>query len=377
MKQLNYLEYVANKNYELFIQQGYATPGNNGPHGHLDTPVRNTAHFLIIYTFLYKKHHNQKYKIICKKFSDYLIKEQEKTKSGAIKCMESDRFDHINGLIGQAWVIESLLYYYDFFREERSLECAQKIFFSQKYDYSTHRWNRIEIDGKNLGTDTTYNHNIWFAACSSKILDYKDDKKIIKVLNDYMTHSFKKDFRVYKNGLLYHKINEYNKNEIKNKIKNIVKDLLFFLRIIDMKKFDSKYMEKGYQVFDMYGFCILKERYPENPLFYSKDFQKAKKCALNINYLNKCYNVEKAIKNNSGRFNVFSYAYNSPAFEFPYVSVILDNDNKPLFEKLYDIQIKLMYNYNDLNFTNYNPDIYTFEARSYEIIRYIDFIERN
>ena len=73
IKQEEYMRYIAERNYDRFFSQGYATPGHNGPHGHQDTPVRNTAHYLIIYSYLFKNTSSKKYCDICKKFADYLI----------------------------------------------------------------------------------------------------------------------------------------------------------------------------------------------------------------------------------------------------------------------------------------------------------------
>lgn len=128
IQQEKYMRMVADLNYEKFYEQGFATAGHNGPHGHVDTPVRNTSHYLIIYTYLYKKSCSEKYLRICRKFADYLCKCQSLSKSGAIKCMESDFFDHLNGLIGQGWVIEALIYYYEVSHDERCIEAAKESF---------------------------------------------------------------------------------------------------------------------------------------------------------------------------------------------------------------------------------------------------------
>ena len=49
-----YMRKIADMHYDRFLSQGYATAGHNGPHGHIDTPVRNTSHYLVIYNYLYK-----------------------------------------------------------------------------------------------------------------------------------------------------------------------------------------------------------------------------------------------------------------------------------------------------------------------------------
>lgn len=376
MEQQKYMEEVAEKYYERFNNQGYADAGNNGPHGHEDTPVRNTSHFLIIYSYMYKKYKKEKYLEICKKFADYICSESDKTKNGSVQCMVTDKFDHLNGLIGQGWAIEALLYYYDISDESKYLDYACKIFYSQKYDYKLHLWHRIEIDGKDIGIDPTYNHNIWFAACSSKILDYKYDAELKKIIDDLMINGTKRDFRIYKNGLLKHSVKIAPKKSIMIRIKKAIKFILYPVRKLNLRKLDTKYMERAYHVFDMYGFCILEEIFPQYEIFSSIKYKKAKEYALDIKKMNSDYNVFSAIENNNGKFNVFSYSYNSLAFEFPYVSSCIGNENMTIYSELYDIQCKLMYDEKEKNFSRHNPDVVTFDARTYEIIRYLEREEK-
>ena len=176
-------------------EQGYATAGHNGPHGHLDTPVRNTAHYLIIYSYLFKETGDEKYQRICERFVDYLCQMQSKSQSGAIQCMVSDKFDHLNGLIGQGWVIEGLLYYFEIFGDTRSMDVAKKIYCAQKYDSVSHLWHRIELDGTDIGIDPTYNHQVWFAACSCKLAVYDKTLNVDESIRDFLTAGASRDFR--------------------------------------------------------------------------------------------------------------------------------------------------------------------------------------
>lgn len=368
MKQYEYMKKVADYNYERYLRQGYATAGHNGPHGHLDTPVRNTAHYLVIYSYLFKITGEDKYKKISEIFADYLISEQKKSKSGAIQCMVTDKFDHLNGLIGQGWVIEALLYYHETFHDKACIEVAKSIFFAQQYDFSKHLWNRIELDGTNIGIDPTYNHNIWFAACSYKLNDYCEGNEVDTIVRDLLTKGAERDFRVYVNGLLHHHVNLSEEPAIKAARKKIrIKYLLTPLRFVNPKKLSPHYMEYAYHIFDMYGFCILKERYADLPLFKSERFNKAQVLACNIELINK-----RCHAGSTKDFNVYSYSYNSPAFEWPFVSKVLGFENNETNDDLYAIQERLMKDDKDGFFTRNNPDIELWNARTYEIIRFLE-----
>lgn len=371
MEQEKYLELVAEKNYDLFLEQGFATAGHNGPHGHLDTPVRNTAHYLVIYTYLYKKTGEKKYETICRKFSEYLCDRQKESESGAIKCMETDRFDHLNGLIGQGWVIEGLLYYYDVFKDENALETAREIYYSQKYDKALHLWRRIELDGRDIGIDPTYNHQVWFAACAYKLSDYCVDPSIDETIRDFLTEGSKRDFKIYSDGLLKHYVSVSGEAMRKIRTKKLIKFFLTPFKSLSPKKFELKYMEYAYHMFDLYGFSILREKYGELPLFSSLKYLKAVKYASDIKKFNRKCGVDKALEKGD-MFNIFSYSYNSPAFEYPYTAEVNGFLDEKTCGELYEIQTELMYSKQTKMFTRNNYDIETWNARVYEIVRYCD-----
>ncbi len=367
--QESYMRYVAEHNYDLFMKQGFATAGHNGPHGHEDTPARNTSHYLIIYTYLYKVTGEERYSKICRVLADFLCNMQGMSKSGAIQCMISDRFDHLNGLIGQGWVIEALIYYYELCNEKKYLDVARNIFYSQQYDWNLHLWNRIELDGSNIGIDPTYNHHVWFSACSYKLSDLCKDDNINKIIVDFMTYGAKRDLRVYsEDGILHHHVNLDAPMMKAIKRKALIKKILSPVRFLNPKKLDPKFMEYAYHVFDIYGFCILKEKYGHLPIFSSEPYKKAEACALTPDYLNRKLRSE----NSDVVYNAFGYSYNSLAFEYPYVAKACGIYQKEEFNRLYDIQKRLMWNDSDKMFSRNQPDIETWNARTYEIIRYIE-----
>lgn len=364
INQEKYLYYIADRNFYEYYNQGYATPGNNGPHGHLDTPVRNTSHYLVIYGYLYKKTLNEKYLEICKKFADFLCTEQSKSISGAIQCMIHNDFDYLNGLIGQAWAVEGLLYFYDIIQDVKYLDAAYNIYCSQIYDYKLHLWHRIELDGTDLGVDYTYNHNVWFAACGFKLAELKGDSEINSQIIDFLTHGTKRDFRTYKNGLLKHTIGLRNMSNKEN-IKKIIKILCTPVRKLYPRKLDLHYIEYAYHIFDMYAFEILKEKYGYLDLFSTSKFKKAEELACNLDWYNR-KNIQKK------SFNVFSYSYNSPAFEIPYVCLASKKLETEVIDTAFEISKKLMYCDESKMFTKDNYDVELFNARCYEIVRYLE-----
>ncbi|SDB26609.1 hypothetical protein SAMN02910317_01317 [Ruminococcaceae bacterium FB2012] len=371
--QEKYIFKLGELNYERFKKLGHAIPGHNGPHGHLDTPVRNTAHYLVIYTYLYKKTEKKEYLDLCKSFADYLCTEQAKSRSGAIECMITDKFDHLNGVIGQAWVIEALLYYYALSKDDHCLECAKSIFLSQKYNYDKHAFERVELDGRNIGVDVTYNHQVWFLACSSPLEEYYPRLEMGKIVKDFLSAGTDRDFRVYRNGELYHAIAIESPRITK---KTIVKALATPISNLCPQKLDLHYINRGYHIFDMYGFCILKERYGDLPFFSSPIYKKAVDHAKDIETFNRRNKVYKHIKNGVD-FNIYGYGYNSPAFELPYVSLVEGFYSEELCKKTFQIQKRLMFDKQTGIMCRNNADVETWNAKTYEIVRFLDLLNLN
>ena len=368
IEQEKYLYTLGELYYESFKELGHAIPGHNGPHGHLDTPVRNTAHYLIIYLYLYKRTGKERYLELCKTFAEYLCKEQSKSKSGAIECMITDKFDHLNGVIGQAWVIEALLYYYEYTKDDRCLVSAKNIFLSQKYNYEKHAFERVELDGRNIGVDVTYNHQVWFLGCASPLDDYYPELGIRSIAEDFLMAGVERDFRMYSNGDLYHAIAIDSKRITK---KTVVKALATPIRNLCPQKLDLHYINRGYHIYDVYGFCILKERYGMLPFFSSQNFKIAVEHAKDIESFNRRNGVYKYI-NHGSDFNIYGYGYNSPAFELPYISLVEEFYSEQLCRETYDVQTKLMFDEQTGIMCRNNADVETWNAKTYEIVRALE-----
>lgn len=367
-EQEKYMRHVADMNYDKFYSQGYATAGHNGPHGHEDTPVRNTGHYLVIYCYLYKQTGEEKYLDICKKFADYIIKVQQSSKSGAMHCMVSDKFDHLNGLIGQGWTIEALLAYYDVCKDSSLLETAKKIFYSQKYDWDLHLWHRIELDGTDIDIDPTYNHHVWFVACSYRLAELCNDPEIDRMIRDFLTKGAERDFRVHSDGVLCHHVRADRPVMRASKRKHLIKLLLTPVRFLNPKKLDPKFMEYAYHIFDFYGFCMLKDKYGDLPLFSSDDYKKAEARAKDVMYLIK-HNGVDAYRKSGKPFNPYGFSYNALAFEYPYVAKACGWSDQKVSDEVLAIQKELMWDEQTGLYTRNQPDIETWNARTYEIIR--------
>ena len=377
-KIIRLIEEIAIEQISYIEKHGYAQPGNNGPYNDLDTPVRNTAHWIMNYSML-SKLTNKDFTRIITILANYLVDVQNKSSSGAIECRNRKNENHINGLIGQAWVIEALVEAYALSNNHNYLNTAISIYKSQKYDYSQGLWVMVDIDNQVFGYDYAYNHNSWFAYVGSKIIEYINDSEIEAQITDFLQDK-KRHFRVYGNGRIKHYINipfkEQNKFRFKcMKFKEFITEKYFDFKayICNDDVRGRKYAyEDGYDLFDLYSLVYLYKKFPNAKIFQTNKFERSIKYGLDIvNLSEKLYN--KTTKN----INDYGYPYNSPAFEYPFIEYMLTGKiDEKMCEYLFNIQIEITYDSNRKTFSKGTNDGLTLTARMYELLNAL-LLEKN
>ena len=378
---------LADKELPYILEHGFARAGLNGPYHNQDTPVRNSAHWIVTYSYLYEKTGIKEYYNVAKILSEYLLKKENYGVSGSIRCRTDARYDHTNGLIGQAWVIEGLIESARLFKDSSYYAKAVQLFKIQKYNSSNNLWEVTDCNG-DKDYDLTFNHQLWFAASGAMILEYEEDNKINKSvfideqIQGFLSAAEEKYFKVKKDGCIVHVVNykksvEENEHSIKlQKARKIASFKENPVKVITKKITDklSKFsftegLEEGYHIFDLYGFALLKKLYGNHSIYNSDNLKAAVHYALDTNRLLK-------LRNSCGgeKFNKFAFGYNSPAFEYPFVAFIFNGTiNQVLEDELFQFQLDATYKEKGLSQNCVDPN--TLEARIYELVRYLQLNE--
>jgi hypothetical protein len=358
----------------------YLVAGRNGPYNDPETPVRNKGHWLITLARLFEITHDYKYFNLVENLSDDLYNHEARPLGYSFHHRSKNGKDKCNGLIGQAWTFEALAYASFVINDPKYSELAEEVFFQHSFNYNCGLWDRLEIDGKVLSIDSTFNHQLWFAACASLLNTPRQDEisnRIFRFMN-----CLPENLSVLDNGLIYHPI-ERNLNQNssrlfkKSKLRNIMKS---FLPSLGSRKSQSNYNNKdyrekminksiGYHHFNMYAFAILKETQPDHSFWLSQEFCRP------VNYL-----VSDEFKNEVSE-NIYGFPYNPPGFEVPYALSVLANLS---VDELVDIsswwvneQFNRCYNSETRMMDRNTNDPLTHTARIYEIIRLpISILER-
>jgi hypothetical protein len=357
---IDFIKQIADYKIKEFYDLGYVPAGNNGPYGDKDTPVRNTAHWLVTYCYLFKKFKEPEYKSISKLLAEFLLKEENYGVSGAARIRTDTKLSDTNGLIGQAWTIEGLISAAGLFKDEVYYNKALSVFKAQFFDERLKLWKIVESTGNIDGLDYVFNHQLWFAAAGSQILDYRFDARINEMIKMFL-NNYKVSFGVHRSGLIYHLTN-YDRTLwaiLKFPIKILMGDLQ-----LNHKYKELVYLEKGYHLFNLFGFALIYDRYRKLPIFRSKKFKRALSYGLNPKNILSLYTSKT-------KFNKYAYPYNSPAFEYPFISeVFLSKADEDFIESLLEVQKSLTFSPKTMEFRNNTADTNTLTARIYELVRY-------
>lgn len=374
------LKVLADKQYEIIMKQGYANPGHNGPYKDQETPVRNTAHWLISYANLYRKYGDKKYLGVINKCADYLISSKNRPGNATFYCRDKKGKDSSNGLMGQAWVIEALCEAYDMTGKDKYINVAKEVFLLHPFDLNFGLWKIVDISGNINNFDVTFNHQLWFAAAGAILSNRLKETTIINSVELFI-NKLEENLAIYENGLIKHPIPF--KNYQTGKIKRIYREIRKIQNKIRNKiyKFDIRYKENGYHLFNMYAFSLLKKHGFGANFFNTSRFKKMLEYSFSNDIIEMFDNSNHRIDpnilpmDNQVLVNRYAYAYNAPGFELPYVystfAEILDNVHKRKVDKVIKNQLLHTFDNASNSFSNNTEDIETLNARIYEYSRCI------
>ena len=364
--------------YKELIENGYIKPGHNGPYNDEETPVRNTAHWLIIFSYLYTETQEKKYYNAIIKCAKYLTSDNARPANATFYCRKNKNKDFSNGLIGQAWVIEALIEAFKILGEKKYLDLASEVFLLHPFDESKGLWKIVNVDGSIRNFDMTFNHQLYFSASGSSIYNLTKNQRI-KEMIDVFFGKLKYNLDIHGDGLIKHSI--VFRETINDRIKKLGKNFKLVLFNV-VKGKNMIYKEIGYHIFNVYAFAILYDNGIGMEFYNGEKFNKILKFTFSKELLNslKENNYTSDISNiptisRNIKVNRYGFAYNAPGFELPYIYVIfkdkIDNYNKIDIDQIVNEQIRLTYDYNKRKFSNNTEDERTLTSRIYELVRYL------
>jgi len=337
------------------LKNGSFPPGYNGPYHDPETPVRNTAHWLITMLKAFEISNDSWFKDSAWSAAEYLLSPSVRPMGATFLCRKNPEKDFCNGLIGQAWVIEALAIAGVKLEDSKYMELARNIFTMHPFDHEVGLWRRVNVDGSYNSFDMTFNHQLWFAAAGSLVGGSSINSMIIRFLNC----AFESHLKVDRTGRIIHGISKQSTT-----LNRIVEMNSVLQRIISSHKRNKQmtYKEIGYHAFNMYAFSMLKQYIPEHPLWQSNKFLST------LNFMNKAEFIS-GLEN-----NVYGYSYNLSGFEVAFTIQEFHSLLSYLKSEEWWVEQQLArcYNMDEKMMNRFTEDKETHAARLYEATRLKD-----
>jgi len=340
--------------------------GHNGPYHNPETPTRNTAHWLVTFSRLYRIQADQRYLDAAERFAAYLADPARRPQSHSFLSRTSGA-DLCNGLIGQAWAIEGLVAAAQLFDDDRYLRVAREVFEQHAFDHHHGVWHRLEPDGRVIGEDATFNHQLWFATAAAELLAITgetDHSRLAKFMAE-----LKRNLVVSDDGrirhMMFHPLTRANvKRLVKLPAKRVstVLGLRSVTETLNRQEQNALARSVGYQCFNLYAFARLQRIFDQHPVFLSTPFRRA------VAYLESdSYKAE--IEDNP-----YGYGYNAPGFEVPLALSAFSVRPRAdiLRDSRYWLEQQFLKTYDPATrmFARNNEDAETLSARVYECSRF-------
>lgn len=287
--------YLGNRIIDLGPNMGYIPGGINGPYFDVETPIRNSSHALIIFSFLYHYTQVNDYLTLALKLKNFLRNPKVFAQDGVYIHRQKAGKDWCNGVIGQAWVIESLNIAASLLEDEDLRQTAREAASAFTFDNNVKAWAAYDPGSKSKKIDYTLNHQLWYAAAISELNDPNLLDDVAQFLNQLASFGF----RPRKDGLINHQL--YAKSAKSWALRTRYE----FAYKRNLKTASQK--EIGYHLYNLYPLARLFQKLPLHPLFSSEKFLSAIKYAQSDGFLN-------ALAGNK-----YAFPYNSPSFEFPLI----------------------------------------------------------
>lgn len=335
--------------------------GHNGPWNDTDSKVRTTCHWANVLSYAYYYSNEEKFKISAKKAFNWILKRKNRPHNFSYLCRQEKGKNSQNGMIGPAWVLESLLYGLEYLGDKRLIYEAKSLIDIYPFDKNTKLYQMIEVTGENIGIELTINQQIWFSSLVAKYEFLTGDQTFCEDIDTFWI-SLKNNIYFVEPGLICHyaKVEDSLSNTLKKRVKNFLTSKKNKLLIRDSSLTDGIVnRSKGYQSFILYAIATAYQ-VPKIKLTIDKEL---------LPFLRKSYNYLLENFFTGVVDDPWSYQYNCTGFECAYFNLIfmdtlnLQDNVVEWIEK----QIELHFSTDDTMCEN-TTDPVILASRIYEII---------
>ncbi|AFZ73418.1 AGE family epimerase/isomerase [Natronobacterium gregoryi] len=301
------LERSAESALEFQRADGSFPPGRNYTYDEPETPVRTTSHWTVTLSEVYDITGKEKYREAAEAAVEYLLGDEVRPHGYTYYCRDASGKDHCNGLIGQAYPIRALAYAGPILERRDAIETAEEVFTVHPFDAELGLWERVEIDGEKLSFDRTLNHQILFAAGSSKLASESD------IVADRITSFLDRlpaNMELRSDGLLRH----YVRPSPTDVVKTVFRSSRHWLLLLNEAVFhyysrsaERRKKEIGYQPVNLKGLAQLRLQFPEHSVWSNETIR----TAIEAFDANECTDVSYGSTTPGMSFSLAEYAFSA------------------------------------------------------------------
>jgi hypothetical protein len=240
---------------------GAMPPGQNGPWNDRPTPVRNTGHWLITFLKAHSLTGKPAFKQAAGRAADYLAGPEARPARGAFLHLQNKGRPPGNGLIGQAWTIESLGIASRQLERMELARLAEEVFLQHDFDPSSGLWTIIGPDGTPGRQMTTLNQHIWFAGAAAELIPTAPRAGEIAARTRGFLDRLHHHVQFGRDGIFEHNFGSGARSGF-GRLQLVLKRWRSGRRA-----FPQRTRAVGYHTFNMYGLALLKRSHHEHPIW--------------------------------------------------------------------------------------------------------------
>lgn len=263
------LERSAESALEFQREDGSFPSGRNYTYDEPETPVRTTSHWAVTLAEVYDITGREKFREAANAAIDYLLSDEIRPYGYTYYCRDASGKDHCNGLVGQAGPIRALAHAGPILRRQDAIDTAQEIFMIHPFDEELGLWERVEIDGRKFSFDRTLNHQVLFAAGSSKLVSNSD---IVAERIETFLDNLESNIRLHSDGLIKHYVRPSPFDLAKKVMRTprhyemIVNEIVFHYY---SRSNERRNKERGYHLVNMSAISSIKRMLGDNKFWKS------------------------------------------------------------------------------------------------------------
>lgn len=292
---------LATSTYLQFLEEGlqclieigedsaFCAPGHNGPHLALESPVRNSCHWLLAFAVGHRLDERRGFREAALALSNWVLTSCPYFVNGGFILRQKDGHDWCNGVIGSAWIIEALVRAGQILGMGDTLDFAAAFYKRHRFNDTQGAWHRFDVHSGNYNIDATLDHQAWFAAAAAELGALEHVERFLDACQAGAFH-------VRADGRIHHLFCGRGPRE------RLLRGLFMVREARSREAIEE--LEIGYHHYTLHPFARIRRYLPGHSFWRSDRFLSA------LAYLS-----NEWLRRLEG--NRFGWPYNAPGFELP------------------------------------------------------------